>query len=36
MGMIMGRKVFQRPFSEGVELVQTVQDVYLDKDITIA
>ena len=36
MGMIMGRKAFQRPFKDGVELIQTVQDVYLDKDITIA
>jgi class I fructose-bisphosphate aldolase len=36
MGMIMGRKAFQRPFKEGVDLIQTVQDVYLDKDITIA
>lgn len=36
MGMIMGRKAFQRPFKDGVEIIQTVQDVYLDKDITIA
>ena len=36
MGMILGRKAFQRPFKDGVELIQTVQDVYLDKDITIA
>jgi class I fructose-bisphosphate aldolase len=36
MGMIMGRKAFQRPFKEGVDLIQLVQDVYLDKDITIA
>jgi fructose-bisphosphate aldolase, class I len=36
MGMIMGRKAFQRPFDQGVELIKTVQDVYLDKDITIA
>lgn len=36
MGMIMGRKAFQRPFNEGVEIIQLVQDVYLDKDITIA
>jgi fructose-bisphosphate aldolase, class I len=35
MGMIVGRKAFQRPFSEGLELVQSIQDVYLDKDITI-
>lgn len=36
MGLIMGRKAFQRPFEEGVELLQATQDVYLDKDITIA
>ncbi|HEV9038080.1 MAG TPA: class I fructose-bisphosphate aldolase [Puia sp.] len=36
MGMIMGRKAFQRPFKEGVDIIQMVQDVYLDKDITIA
>jgi class I fructose-bisphosphate aldolase len=36
MGVIMGRKSFQRPFKEGVEMIQLVQDVYLDKDITIA
>ena len=36
MGLILGRKAFQRPFSEGVEMIKTIQDVYLDKDITIA
>src|SRR6478609_9569523 len=36
MGLILGRKAFQRPFNEGVELLQATQDVYLDKDITIA
>ncbi len=36
MGLIMGRKAFQRPFKEGVELLHSTQDVYLDKDITIA
>ncbi|MEJ7738313.1 MAG: class I fructose-bisphosphate aldolase [Chitinophagaceae bacterium] len=36
MGLILGRKAFQRPFSEGVEMLQTIQDVYLDDDITIA
>ncbi|WPV64870.1 class I fructose-bisphosphate aldolase [Chitinophaga sp. LS1] len=35
-GLIMGRKAFQRPFAEGVELIQNVQDVYLDKSVTIA
>lgn len=36
MGLIMGRKAFQRSMKEGVELINTVQDVYLDKDITLA
>jgi len=36
MGLILGRKAFQRPFKEGVELLNATQDVYLDKDITIA
>lgn len=36
MGLISGRKAFQRPFEEGVSLLQTIQDVYLDKQIDIA
>lgn len=36
MGLIMGRKAFQRPFKEGVELLNATQDVYLDESITIA
>jgi class I fructose-bisphosphate aldolase len=36
MGLILGRKAFQRPFAEGVEMIQSIQDVYLDKDITVA
>ncbi len=36
MGMISGRKAFQRPMSEGVELLQAIQDVYLDERVTIA
>ncbi|MBS1585619.1 MAG: class I fructose-bisphosphate aldolase [Bacteroidetes bacterium] len=36
MGLISGRKAFQKPMTEGVELLNTIQDVYLDKDITIA
>lgn len=36
MGLILGRKAFQRPFSEGVDMLNAIQDVYLDKDITIA
>ena len=35
-GLIAGRKAFQRPFKEGVELLQAIQDVYLCKDVTIA
>ncbi len=36
MGMISGRKAFQRPMSEGVELLNAIQDVYLDDSVTIA
>ena len=36
MGLILGRKAFQRPFSEGVDMLHTIQDVYLDKDINVA
>ena len=36
MGLITGRKAFQRPIKEGVALLHTVQDVYLAKEITIA
>lgn len=36
MGLITGRKAFQRPMKEGVELLNIIQDVYLDPEITIA
>ena len=36
MGLILGRKAFQRPVDEGVKLLHAVQDVYLDQDVTIA
>ncbi|MFO7848854.1 MAG: class I fructose-bisphosphate aldolase [Spirochaetia bacterium] len=36
MGLISGRKAFQRPMKEGIELLQTIQDVFLSKDVTIA
>lgn len=36
MGLILGRKAFQRPMSEGIDLINNVQNVYLDKDITLA
>jgi class I fructose-bisphosphate aldolase len=35
-GLISGRKAFQKPIKEGVELLNTIQDVYLDKTITVA
>jgi len=35
-GLIMGRKAFQKPMEEGIKLIHAVQDVYLDKSITIA
>ena len=36
VGLILGRKAFQRPFNEGVELLQAIQDVYLAKEIDLA
>ena len=36
MGLILGRKAFQRPFGEGVQLLNAIQDVYLDASITVA
>jgi class I fructose-bisphosphate aldolase len=36
MGLISGRKAFQRPMNEGVQLLNAVQDVYLCKEVTIA
>ncbi len=35
-GLISGRKAFQRPMAEGVKLLNTIQDVYLDENITVA
>ena len=35
-GLISGRKAFQRPMNEGVDLLNAIQDVYLNKDVTIA
>jgi len=35
-GLISGRKAFQRPMAEGAKLLNTIQDVYLDKSITVA
>jgi class I fructose-bisphosphate aldolase len=36
MGLISGRKAFQKPMKDGVELLHAIQDVYLNKDVTIA
>jgi class I fructose-bisphosphate aldolase len=36
MGLISGRKAFQKPMKEGVSLLNAIQDVYLSKDITVA
>jgi class I fructose-bisphosphate aldolase len=36
MGLISGRKAFQRPMNEGIKLLNVIQDVYLNKSITIA
>jgi len=36
MGLISGRKAFQKPMKDGIELLNTIQDVYLDNSITIA
>ena len=36
MGLISGRKAFQRPMEEGVKLLNAIQDVYLCKEVTVA
>jgi class I fructose-bisphosphate aldolase len=36
MGLISGRKAFQKPMKDGVELLNAIQDVYLDNDVTVA
>lgn len=36
MGLISGRKAFQRPMDEGIALLNAIQDVYLDLEVTIA
>src|SRR5579859_6562681 len=36
MGLISGRKAFQRPMAEGIALLNAIQDVYLSKQVTIA
>ena len=36
MGLIAGRKAFEKPLKEGVEILNAIQDVYLCKEITVA
>jgi len=36
MGLISGRKAFQRPMNEGVAILNAIQDVYLCNDVTVA
>jgi class I fructose-bisphosphate aldolase len=36
MGLISGRKAFQKPMKEGVELLNAIQDVYLTEEISVA
>jgi class I fructose-bisphosphate aldolase len=36
MGLISGRKAFQRPMTEGIEILHAIQDVYLNPDVTVA
>jgi class I fructose-bisphosphate aldolase len=36
MGLISGRKAFQRPLDEGAKLLHAIQDVYLCKEVTVA
>jgi class I fructose-bisphosphate aldolase len=36
MGLISGRKAFQKPTAEGVALLNAIQDVYLSREVTVA
>ncbi len=36
MGLISGRKAFQKPMKDGIELLHAIQEVYLSKDVTVA
>ena len=36
MGLISGRKAFQKPMAEGVQLLNAIQDVYLSETVTLA
>ncbi len=35
-GLISGRKAFQKPFAEGIQMLNAIQDIYLEKEVTIA
>jgi class I fructose-bisphosphate aldolase len=36
MGLISGRKAFQKPMADGVELLNAIQDIYLSDEVTVA
>ncbi len=36
MGLISGRKAFQRPMADGIELLGAIQDVFLSNEVTVA
>jgi class I fructose-bisphosphate aldolase len=36
MGLISGRKAFQKPMEDGVRLLNAIQDVYLSREVTVA
>jgi class I fructose-bisphosphate aldolase len=36
MGLISGRKAFQRPMREGITILNAIQDVYLSRNVTVA
>jgi class I fructose-bisphosphate aldolase len=36
MGLISGRKVFQKPIDEGIAILNSIQNVYLERKITVA
>ena len=36
MGLISGRKAFQRPMKDGIEILNAIQDVYLNTEVTVA
>lgn len=36
MGLISGRKAFQKPFTEGIRLLNAIQDVYMSREVTVA